>query len=101
MLTSNVSTRAADAKGVGNVSGRKVNDLHMSGVAGSSVQFGTGVALEDRVVPPVSAADAGRVRRPVLTERSLCPGGRPEVPSLVHLVLSLAVLCFAVAISVL
>ncbi|MEU4765377.1 hypothetical protein AB0H12_19175 [Actinosynnema sp. NPDC023794] len=73
----------------------------MGGVAGSSVLFGTGVALEDRVVRPVADADAAGVRRPVLTERSLCPGGRPEVPSLVHLVLSLAVLCFAVAISVL
>jgi hypothetical protein len=101
VITSNGSTRDSDAKGVGNVSGRKVDDSHMRAAAGSSVLFGTGVALEDRVVRPVAAADAARGRLPVVSEPVRCPGGRPEVPSLVHLVLSLAVLCFAVAISVL
>jgi len=98
VITSNELARDSDANGVGNVSGRKVNDSHRGSAAGRSVLFGAGVALEER---PVAAAGAARGGRPVVTEPALCPTGRSEVPSMAHLVLSLALLCFAVAISVL
>ncbi|KOX17300.1 hypothetical protein ADK67_38845 [Saccharothrix sp. NRRL B-16348] len=67
--------------------------------AGPSVQFGTDVALEDRAGRPVDAVEAGTGRQPVVTEPLLCRETRYEVTSPVKLVLSLALLCFAVAIS--
>ncbi|PSL54450.1 hypothetical protein B0I31_107509 [Saccharothrix carnea] len=87
MIASNELARDSDANGVGNVSGRNVNDAHKRRAAGSSVQFG--------------AVDAETGRRAVMTEPPLCRAGRCEVPSVAHLVLSLALVFFAVAVSML
>ncbi|XVS65408.1 hypothetical protein ACQPYE_04890 [Actinosynnema sp. CA-299493] len=78
-----------------------MNDAHMWRAAGPPGQFGMGVALEDRVGLVGAVADTGKDRRPVVVEPSLCRESRYGAPSAVHLVLSLALLCFAVAISML
>lgn len=95
MITSNELARLPEAKGVGNVSGRNVNESHLDRARGSSVHFGTGVREEVSVVRDEQAG-----RRPVVIEPTLCRAGR-EVPSVVHLVLSLALLFFAVTASML
>lgn len=97
MITSNDLARNSDAIGVGNVSGRKANDSHLGRAEGSSVLFGAAVAEAVPVAGPVE-----RGRRAVVSDpTSLCRASRYEGPSLVHLVISLALLFFAVAVSVL
>lgn len=86
-----------------------MNDAHMSGAPGTSVLFGACAAGSITLVRESEsesevevgiAVEAGKGRRPV-TEPSLCRAIRCEAPSLAHLVLSLALVLFAVAISVL
>lgn len=96
-MSGNESSRKSDVKGVGIVSGRNADDSHVRRVAGPSDPFGAGVALEE----PVGAADAGRGRPAVVIDPPLCRAARYEVPSATHLALSLALLLFAVAVSLL
>jgi hypothetical protein len=78
VITGNGSARNSDANGVGNVSGRNVDDSHVS-----------------------CAEVSSEGRRPVVTDPSLCRAARYEVPLPAHLVLSFALLFFAVAASML
>ncbi|QQQ77313.1 hypothetical protein IOD16_01800 [Saccharothrix sp. 6-C] len=73
----------------------------MRRAAGPPGQFGTGVALEHRAARPDGAVETGAGRRPVVVEPLLCREARGGAPSAVHLALCLALLCFAVAISML
>lgn len=97
MTTGNDRPRNSDVIGVGNVSGRNANDAHVRRAAAAAVHFGT--ELAEAIPAPRQAPGEGR--RPVVSEPSLCRASRYEAPSSVHLVLSVALLFFAVAISML
>lgn len=97
MTTGNGGPRNSDVIGVGNVSGRNENDAHVRRAAAAAVHFGT--ELVEAIPAPRSAPGEGR--RPVVTEPSPCRAARYEGPSPVHLVLSVALLFFAVAVSML